>query len=99
MSLITTAVCALCAWGLTALLIWTVVQSLRLGVAQLRQLHTIPCDRCIFFTDHPLLKCTVHPSTAFTVAAIDCPDCQRSICPSLNCIPPDPPRIGLYHDC
>jgi hypothetical protein len=33
------------------------------------------------------------------VAAIDCPDCQRSICPSLNCIPPDPPRIGLYHDC
>jgi hypothetical protein len=39
-----------------------------------QRLHQIPCARCKFCTNHPALKCTVHPQDALTEQAIHCPD-------------------------
>jgi hypothetical protein len=39
-----------------------------------RRLHQIPCARCQFCTNNPVLKCTVHPHAALTEQAIHCPD-------------------------
>lgn len=38
------------------------------------RLHQVPCPRCRFFTNNPVLKCTVHPDTALSEQAIHCPD-------------------------
>lgn len=39
-----------------------------------QRLHQIPCARCQFCTNNPVLKCTVHPKAALTEQAIHCPD-------------------------
>lgn len=39
-----------------------------------RRLHKIPCARCRYCTNTHLLKCAVHPQTALTEQAIQCPD-------------------------
>lgn len=39
----------------------------------------VPCRNCRYFADSPYLKCAVHPHTALTQGAIDCPDyCIKS---------------------
>ncbi len=43
-----------------------------------RQLHQIPCHRCIFFTGEYHLKCPVHPYKALNEDAIDCVDFQSN---------------------
>lgn len=67
-------VCCLCAWTLIALFCWNLWVAARDGVRRLRQLHQVPCNRCAFFTGDYRLKCTVHPLTALSNEAIDCPD-------------------------
>jgi hypothetical protein len=54
--------------------VWAVLLALRDAVAQLKRLHKMPCDRCIYYTGCQFLKCTVHPSTALTEDAVDCLD-------------------------
>jgi hypothetical protein len=78
-------VCFVAAWILIAIVLcngWTVWQD---GIAYVRKLHQIPCDRCTFFTGDYRLKCTVNPYKAFTEEAIDCLDYEPSnrsrICP------------------
>ncbi|MBF2002154.1 MAG: hypothetical protein IGS38_15720 [Synechococcales cyanobacterium M58_A2018_015] len=44
------------------------------GIARLKKLHRIPCDRCVYFTGCQYLKCTVHPHKALTEEAGDCLD-------------------------
>lgn len=39
-----------------------------------KYLEQVPCRNCRYFTDSPFLKCAVHPDTALTKLAIDCPD-------------------------
>lgn len=68
---------AVCPLALIVLLIgflWAVGAAVREGVPWLRRLHSIPCDRCIYFTGCHHLKCTVHPCQALTEAAINCRD-------------------------
>jgi hypothetical protein len=48
--------------------------SIRDGIAHLKKLHQIPCDRCVFFTGTYHLKCTINPCAAFTEEAIQCRD-------------------------
>ena len=44
----------------------------------IQQLDRFPCRNCRYFTDSLYLKCAVHPDTALTKRAIDCPDyCNR----------------------
>ncbi|MGB7413523.1 MAG: hypothetical protein WA902_04875 [Thermosynechococcaceae cyanobacterium] len=65
----------LASWGLIALLINASIQTLIRGVSHLKRLHSIPCHRCVFFTGHYQLKCTVRPYAALTEQAINCSDC------------------------
>lgn len=77
--LVVQVVCAiLIQFGLLTLLV-AVMRSLRDGIKQVKQAHTIPCSRCVFFTGDYVLKCTVHPSEALTEQAIHCPDFE---CPN-----------------
>jgi hypothetical protein len=59
--------------------------SVRDGIAHLKRLHQIPCDRCAFFTGTHNLKCTVHPLSAFTEEAIDCRDFEQRQSPRPAC--------------
>ncbi|MGB8700567.1 MAG: hypothetical protein WCD18_14215 [Thermosynechococcaceae cyanobacterium] len=61
-------------WGFIACLgisLWSV---LRETVQVSQRLHQVPCANCCFFTNHPALKCPVHPATALSEDAICCPD-------------------------
>ncbi|NJR37527.1 MAG: hypothetical protein HC781_00175 [Leptolyngbyaceae cyanobacterium CSU_1_4] len=62
-------------------LAWSMVKTVQQGINHLKKLHQVPCDRCVFHTGSYLLKCTVHPSKAFTEDSIGCldyePTCHR----------------------
>jgi hypothetical protein len=67
----------LVAWGFLFLLcrsLWSFVQDL---VRQTERMHRIPCAECQFFTENYHLKCPVHPKTALSEFAINCPDFQK----------------------
>lgn len=70
-------------------LAWSMVKTVKQGINYLRKLHQVPCDRCTFHTGSYLLKCTVHPSRAFTEESIDCldfePSCNRIASCSQSC--------------
>lgn len=66
--------CSVMAWLLVVLVIWSLVSALRQVVDNAKQMHAIPCPNCQFFTNTHFLKCPVHPSTASSLDAINCPD-------------------------
>ncbi len=47
------------AWLFVGLLLSAFWRNLRKGVAQIKRVHQIPCDRCAFCTGDYRLKCTV----------------------------------------
>ncbi len=55
---------------------WSIWSAVHDTIARSRQMHRIPCADCQFFTKDYHLKCTVHPSSALTEDAINCPDFQ-----------------------
>ncbi len=68
------AICAISAWAITAMLALNIMAMLRQGAANMRQLHRIKCANCLYATDSYQLKCSVHPTEAFSEEAIACPD-------------------------
>jgi hypothetical protein len=64
-------------WTVLALLAWTGWLILRDTITYSIGLHKIPCSRCKFFTGNYRLKCTIHPKSAMSEAAINCPDFYR----------------------
>lgn len=66
--------CFILAWTFAVLALWSVWAAMRDSITTGKRLHQIPCPNCQFFTGDYHLKCTVHPSTALTEEAIDCPD-------------------------
>ena len=54
-------------------------KTVKQGWQHLRQLHQVPCSRCVYFTRDYHLKCTVNPTQALTEEAIGCKDFE-SIC-------------------
>jgi hypothetical protein len=85
---------SLCPLSLLALLIgfsWAVGVAIRESVVRLRRLHSIPCDRCVYFTGCHYLKCTVHPAKALSEDAIECLDFEPALhgksCCSSRCKP------------
>ncbi|MBR8831860.1 MAG: hypothetical protein Cpurp_11720 [Chlorogloea purpurea SAG 13.99] len=54
--------------------IWAVGRALKDTVAIAKQMHSIPCHNCVYFTNDYRLKCPVNPMGANTESAIDCPD-------------------------
>lgn len=69
-----TIICSLFAWGLIVGSICSSGVALVEGWKHLRQLHQVPCSRCIYFTGDYNLKCTVRPCSALTEQAIGCVD-------------------------
>ncbi|MCG9892160.1 MAG: hypothetical protein MH252_13925 [Thermosynechococcaceae cyanobacterium MS004] len=57
--------------GLLSLSLWALVRD---ALSTSRRMHQIPCPHCRFFTNSAALKCTVHPATAMSEEAIQCPD-------------------------
>jgi hypothetical protein len=66
--------CSIMAWLLVVLVVWSLVSALRQVVDNAKQMHAVPCASCQFFTNTHFLKCPVHPSTALSLDAINCPD-------------------------
>ncbi|MDB9524995.1 hypothetical protein PN498_03265 [Oscillatoria sp. CS-180] len=61
-------------WGLLLLFLLSGLCALNDGVQQLRRLHQIPCDRCVYHTGSPYLRCPVNPLSAFSENALCCQD-------------------------
>jgi hypothetical protein len=61
-------------WALLMGFVVAVLFALDDGVKRLRRLHQIPCDRCLYNTGNPYLRCPVHPIAAFSEEAICCRD-------------------------
>ncbi|MBH8572597.1 hypothetical protein I8752_06135 [Nostocaceae cyanobacterium CENA369] len=76
-------ICFIGAWVVTTLFVWSLWVAARDSVSAAKQMHQIPCTGCQFFTADHRLKCTVHPSTANTEAAIHCIDYQAKTNPML----------------
>lgn len=66
--------CFVCAWMLVILFFWSLWSAVGDGVARAKQMHSVPCTGCQFFTNDHRLKCTVHPDIANSEQAIDCSD-------------------------
>ncbi|MEM7773191.1 MAG: hypothetical protein AAF327_22125 [Cyanobacteria bacterium P01_A01_bin.37] len=66
---------------LFCLFIWAVYLACQDGIAQLKRLHQVPCDRCAYFTGNTYLKCTVHPCRAMSEEAIECLDFEPAQSP------------------
>jgi hypothetical protein len=62
------------AWAIVGYGTFSIINSLRKGMATVKHLHEIPCARCQYFTHNYSLKCTVHPYIALTESAIGCRD-------------------------
>lgn len=72
------------AWGITILLISSVIRGIRDAVKYANRLHRVPCANCQFFTGNYTLKCTIHPTIAMSESAIDCPDYRSNDIYSMN---------------
>jgi hypothetical protein len=67
-------ICFVCAWGLMAMVAWSLWSAVSTSVKNAKRMHQIPCPHCQFFTNDYRLKCPVNPTTAMSEQAIDCPD-------------------------
>jgi hypothetical protein len=75
------AVALLCPLSLIILLlgfVWALSIAFQESTIRLKLLHSIPCDRCAYYTGCHHLKCTVHPYVALTEEAANCPDFELS---------------------
>ncbi|MBD2742039.1 hypothetical protein H6H02_10625 [Coleofasciculus sp. FACHB-1120] len=66
--------CFLCAWMLLLLIGWSLFSTISTSFTKAKQMHSVPCSNCRYFTGDYRLKCTVQPSIAQTEEAIDCSD-------------------------
>jgi hypothetical protein len=53
---------------------WAMMIAFQESRPRLQRLHSIPCDRCTYYTGCRYLQCAVHPYRAFTGEAVECPD-------------------------
>ncbi|MHC5746902.1 MAG: hypothetical protein ACYTXT_34465 [Nostoc sp.] len=74
-----TIFCALSAWAITILLLWSIGITLKKGISFLWELHQVPCHNCQYFTNDYRLKCTVHPKKACSEQAVGCIDFEPKI--------------------
>jgi hypothetical protein len=69
-----TLFCLVIAWSLSISIFTSIVIYCINGFRHIHRLHSIPCNKCQYFTDSYYLKCTVNPEWACSEAAIDCRD-------------------------
>jgi hypothetical protein len=68
------AICFAVTWLFIASLVFSLVAMVKQGAANIRQMHKIPCAGCRYATQNYRLKCSVHPTDAFSEQAINCTD-------------------------
>ena len=88
------AVCMVLAWGTMALAAWTLIGAVRSALANVRQMHQIPCARCRYATHDYRLKCSVQPVEAFSEQAIGCLDFEPA---DSHPYPAAPPASGVSY--
>jgi hypothetical protein len=66
--------CPIVIWFMCLCFVVAILFALKDGVKRLRRLHQIPCDRCLYNTGSPYLRCPIHPLAAFSEEAICCRD-------------------------
>lgn len=67
--------------GFIGCFVWSIFKATAVAIVQLRRMHQVPCDRCVYFANSSYLKCTVHPCRALTEEAIDCRDFEAQQVP------------------
>ncbi len=72
-------ICPISIWIVLLGFFFAVCLAVEDAVARLKRLHQVPCSHCAFFTGDYRLKCTVHPCTALSEAAIHCLDYEPGI--------------------
>jgi len=70
--------CMICIISLITIGLHNFYLTFQSGISYVKRLHKIPCSRCAFFTGDYRLKCTVHPYSALTEAAINCIDYEAN---------------------
>ncbi|MDA0673212.1 MAG: hypothetical protein O3C67_05845 [Cyanobacteria bacterium] len=70
--------CFVVAWLVMGLWAWSVWAAVRDSLHRARQMHRVPCAGCLYFSGDYHLKCPVHPQSALSEAAIDCPDFEAA---------------------
>lgn len=78
----------LCPLSLVVLLSGLLVaigKATREGMGQLKRMHSIPCNHCVYFTGCHYLKCTVHPCRALTEDAVECLDFEPVLYGTKSC--------------
>lgn len=66
--------CFALAWMIVVIFVLSMVSMMKDGIANVRQMHRIPCANCQYATNDYRLKCSVHPSMAFSEEAVNCQD-------------------------
>ena len=66
--------CFIATWAMVAMLVVSLFTMITDGLANIRQMHRVPCANCRYSTSDYRLKCSVHPSAAFSEEAIGCAD-------------------------
>ena len=66
--------CFAVAWMIVVIFVLSMVAMVKDGVANVRRMHRIPCANCQYATNNHRLKCSVHPSVAFSEEAVNCQD-------------------------
>ncbi|MEL7331819.1 MAG: hypothetical protein AAFN12_06195 [Cyanobacteria bacterium J06560_2] len=72
------AVCFVFLWSTVLMAVWSFFKNVRQGIANVRQMHRIPCARCQYATNTHLIKCSVQPYAAFSEEAIGCQDFESN---------------------
>jgi hypothetical protein len=67
-------ICFGVAWLFVGLIAWSVWSLIRDALTSAKKMHQIPCAHCQFFTNSHYLKCPIHPTSALSLDAINCPD-------------------------
>ncbi|MFM7323717.1 MAG: hypothetical protein ACKO4L_02115 [Nodosilinea sp.] len=76
--------CTVLAWSLVGLTLWQCLAITRESLHRAQVMHQIPCARCRYFTNNPLLKCPVHPQVALSEEAIGCGDYETTAWPGAS---------------
>ncbi len=67
-------ICLVLTWTIIAIAVFNLVAMIKEGAQSVRKMHRIPCANCRYSTNDYRLKCSVHPTDAFSESAINCLD-------------------------
>ena len=69
-------ICFVTVWAIIIYVIPGIAKILRNVKITSKHLKEVPCRNCQFFAENPYLQCAIHPATALTEQALNCPDYQ-----------------------